>query len=361
MLFVRRDTLFAQAVDLTSLGVVGEPAVVAEQVAFGDFVRWAAAASASGTGMIAYRAGAGATENRYAWYDRAGTVLGPIGDPNLGNTPVLSPDERQIAFPRQDDGNTDVWLLDLARGIRRRFTTHPALDSHPLWSPDGTQVVFQRFRNTGGDIYLKSTTDDESEERLLVNGGIPTDWSRDGKYLLGKRGGVSGVGWDIWALPMTGDRKPFPVVNTTFEERDGQFSPDVRWVAYHSDESGRSEVYVQPFPSGKKEQVSTAGGAQVRWRSDGKELFYVALDGSLMAVPIELDPVNQAVRLATPARLFSTRLVGGVLQPISRQQYTPSRDGSRFLMHTVSGETSSAPITVILNWRPKEEAASAVR
>ena len=362
VIFLRGGTLFAQSFDLARLEVEGDPVVVAEQVALGDRGRPVPAVSTADTGLVAYRVSAGAGETRYRWYDRSGNALGYVGEPNLvGATPALSPDQEEIAFPRRDEGNSDVWLLDIERGVRRRFVAHPALDSHPLWSPTGRQIVFQRFQNGAGDLYLKSTDSDRAEEFLFGNsrGNIPTDWSRDGKYVLYKQGSGTGAsGWDIWALPMTGERKPFPVAQTPFEERDGQFSPDAKWVAYHSDESGQFEVYVQPFPSGRREQVSTAGGAQVHWRSDGKELFYVALDGSLMAVPIQLDSVKMTVRPGVPVRLFATRLAGGVLQAVSRQQYTPSLDGSRFLMHTVSGEPQSAPITVILNWRPKAQPTS---
>ena len=150
---------------------------------------------------------------------------------------------------------------------------------------------------------------------------------------------------------MDGDRKPFPVVQTNFDERDGQFSPDGKWIAYQSNESGRFEIYVQPFPGpGGKLQISTNGGAQVRWRRDGKELFYIALDDRLMAVPIRLASNGQTVEPGSPIPLFATR-VGGALQTIFRQQYMVSPDGQRFLMNTITEEAAS-PITVILNWKP---------
>jgi hypothetical protein len=151
---------------------------------------------------------------------------------------------------------------------------------------------------------------------------------------------------------MDGDRKPFPVVQTNFEERDGQFSPDGKWIAYGSNESGRFEIYLQPFPGpGGQAQVSTNGGAQVRWRRDGKELFYIALDGRLMAVPIRLASTTQAIEAGSPIPLFATR-VGGALSIPFRQQYDISPDGQRFLMNTVT-EEAAAPITVILNWKAK--------
>src|SRR5262249_3929106 len=153
-------------------------------------------------------------------------------------------------------------------------------------------------------------------------------------------------------LPMDGDRKPFPVVQTEFEERDGQFSPDGKWIAYQSNESGRFEIYVQPFPgTGTKIQISTNGGGQVRWRRAGKELFYITLDDRLMAVPIGISSDNKTIDAGAPVPLFATH-VGGAVQGIYRPQYMLSPDGQRFLMSTVAEEAPS-PITVILNWKPK--------
>jgi hypothetical protein len=155
-----------------------------------------------------------------------------------------------------------------------------------------------------------------------------------------------------------GERKPFPVVQTSFDERDGQFSPDGHWVAYQSNESGRVEVYIQPFLGpGSKQQVSTTGGAQVRWRHDGRELFYIALDGRLMAVSIRAGADGQSLDIGSPQPLFTTH-VGGALQAANRQQYVVSHDGTRFLMNTVR-EGSAPPITVILNWRPLGSSALA--
>jgi dipeptidyl aminopeptidase/acylaminoacyl peptidase len=153
-------------------------------------------------------------------------------------------------------------------------------------------------------------------------------------------------------LPLNEDRKPVAVVQTEFEERDAQFSPDGKWIAYQSNESGRFEIYIQPFPGpGRREQASTNGGAQVRWRRDGKELFYIALDGRLMAVPIQARSNDQAFEVGTPVPLFATR-VGGAVQ-FDRQQYVVSQDGHRFLMNTVIDEPAASPIVVILNWKPK--------
>ena len=156
------------------------------------------------------------------------------------------------------------------------------------------------------------------------------------------------TGWDVWVLPLAGDRKPVPVANTNFDEREGQFSPDVRWIAYQSNESGRGEIYVQPFPGpGAKLQVSTNGGSQVRWRRDGKELFYIAPDNKLMAVPITVAPNGQTLEPGTPVELFPTQIASN---PAGRQQYAVSSDGQRFLILVEPEGATASPITVILNW-----------
>ena len=160
---------------------------------------------------------------------------------------------------------------------------------------------------------------------------------------------------DIWALPLNGDRKPFAVVQTAFEEKDAQFSPDGRWIAYQSNETGQFEIYLQQFPGpGGRQRISTAGGAQVRWRRDGRELFYIALDGRLMAVPIRFASNGQAVDAGTPAPLFATH-VGGAVSGLDRQQYVVSPDGQRFLMSVVPEDPNPPPITVILNWKPRPQ------
>jgi Tol biopolymer transport system component len=200
------------------------------------------------------------------------------------------------------------------------------------------------------DLYVKSLAGG-SEELLLgtSTNKSPSDWSRDGRYLL-FRNNERQTAFDIWALPMQGDQQPFPVLRTQFAERDGQFSPDAKWIAYESNRSGRSEIYVYPFPGpGREQQVSTGGGAQVRWRSDGRELFYVALGGQLMAVPVSR-PTIDTIDTGTPIPLFQTRL-GNVLETALTQQYVASADGQRFLVSTVS-QASTSSINVILNWRP---------
>jgi Tol biopolymer transport system component len=355
LLFVRQGTLYAQRLDLGQMALRGSPIAVAERVAVtGTPARgFVAAVSASAAGAIAYRVGS-VIENprRLTWFDRSGQEIGIAADAaNSAVGPALSPDGHRVALSRTLNGGTGIWLLDLGRGVLSRFTFATAVDTQPIWSPDGRRIAFASNRTGVLDLYEKSASGVGSEQLLLATdqGKVPNDWSPDGRFLL-YRSFDPKTGWDLWALPFGGDRKPIPVVQTNFEERDGQFSPDGRWVAYQSNESGRYEIYVQPFPGpAGKSQISKDGGAQVRWRPDGKELFYIALDDRLMAVPIHFTSDDQGVDADAAVPLFSTH-VGGAVQSPSRQQYSVSPDGQRFLMNTVTEEAVSSPITVILNW-----------
>ena len=351
LLFIRQGTLFAQRFNPAQLALTGEPFPVAEQV-LGN------ALSASNSGTIAYRTGSAGGRRQLTWFDRSGKEVGSVGGSDEGNAadPSISPDGRRLAFWRNLNGRADIWLMELMRGTSTRLTFEEGNKYGPIWSPDGSRIAFQSDPKGVFDLYRKSATGSGTEELLLTTpqSKTPTDWSSDGFLLY--RNGDSASGNDLWALPVNGDRKPFPVIQANFEERDGQFSPDGKWIAYQSDESGRFEVYLQPFSgpgdgekASGKWQVSSGGGAQVRWRSDGRELFYIALDEQFMAVPVRLDSSKHAAELGKAAPLFNTR-VGGAVQDIQKQQYVVSPDGQRFLINTIIEEATS-PITVILNWR----------
>lgn len=254
-------------------------------------------------------------------------------------------------------GTQDVWLLETARGVLNRFTFGRATRFMPIWSPDAGRIAFSAWRNGTYDLYQKSASGAGDEELVLADSSIkhPTDWSMDGRFLLYRstvEGNQPGQGFDLWALPLNGDRQPIAVARTRFDERDGQFSPDGKWVAFQSDESGRVEIYVQPFPGpGRKERVSTTGGAQVRWRGDGRELFYIGLDRRLMSVQIRTIVEGRDIETAAPVPLFATH-IGGAVEGIIRQQYMVSADGQRFLMNNVV-EQANTPLTVVLNWKAK--------
>jgi serine/threonine protein kinase len=353
LLFVRQGTLFAQNFDLAKLALTGEPTHVAENLAAG--VPNIAALSASAAGPIIYRAGATAGQRQFVWIDRSGKEISKVGDPDRGGplNPSLSPDGRRIALNRSAEANPDIWLLETTRGVLTRFTSNEIFAMYPIWSNDGSRIVFSSNRNGSIDLYEKASDGTGSEKRLLATPQfkVATDWSRDGRFLL-FRILDSTMSYDIWAMPMNGDGKPFPVVQTGFDERDAQFAPDGKWISYQSNESGQFEIYVQSFPGpGGKERISKDGGTQVRWSRDGKELFYIAPDGRLMAVPVSVSSSGKGMEFGAAVALFTTHI--GSDAGINTQQYMVSPDGKQFLMNNLTEEGVTSPITVILNWHPK--------
>jgi Tol biopolymer transport system component/aminoglycoside phosphotransferase (APT) family kinase protein len=353
LLFVRENTLFAQGFDVAHLELKGIPFSVAESIATVYTAQGSAAVSASSMGPIIYRTASAAGRRQLLWFDRSGKEIGKAGDATNASSVSISRDSRRVALAQLINNNYDIWLLDLGRSVLSRFTSDAAVDAGPTWSPDDRRIAFRSNRNGAYDLYAKPTIGAGSEELLLASGQDKQalDWSPDGRFLLYQNLDPK-TGLDVWALPMEGDRKPFPVVRTNFDEDLAQFSPDGKWITYQADESGRYEIYIQPFPGpGDRTQVSSSGGAQVRWRRDGKELFYIALDGRLMAVPIHSTSNAQTSLVGSPVPLFVAH-VGPALSYPSKQQYDVSSDGQRFLMNTIIDEAPS-PITVILNWKAK--------
>lgn len=246
----------------------------------------------------------------------------------------------------------DIWLLGLARGVVSRLTFDPRNDTYPVWSPDGSRIAFGSDREGGFNLYQKLSNGAAGEELLLKSSSdaivAPYSWSPDGRFLFYRD--VSSGGFNTGILPLIGDRKPrlfFP--KATFAQVLAQVSPDGRWIAYSSNESGRYEMYVQSFPTpGGKWQISKDGGFHQRWRGDGKELFYHAADGQLMAVPIAGD---SALEIGTAVPLFKARLLNGpVIATGFRAQYDVARDGQRFLLNVPLEETQASTITVVVNW-----------
>jgi Tol biopolymer transport system component len=240
-------------------------------------------------------------------------------------------------------GSSDIWIEEGTRASR--FTFGQGANYFPIWSPDGARVVFASTRKGALDLYQKPANGSGSEEILLqsADAKLPNSWSPDGRFILYYSSLNNG---DLMVLPLTGDRKPFPFLNTPFSEQQGAFSPDGKWVAYQSDESGRDEIYVRPFPGpGGQWQVSTGGGTSPRWRADGKELCYLAPDGKLMTVPVAVQ--GAALAPGTPETLFQTLIPSNPLRP----QYDVARDG-RFLVNTEAEATSTEPIHLLQNWKP---------
>lgn len=357
LLYVTQGTLYAVAFDLAQLSLADEPMLIAKDVAQNRALG-SAAVSASTTGLILYRHASTALTRQFSWFDRKGVVIGPVGEADHAGPahPSLAANGKDVALTRVVNGNADVWRLDPANGRSSRVTQDDSAESYPVWSPDGKQIVFSSQRSNGPPALIaRAMTGSASDQPFGPVEGFasvtPDDWSPDGQFVV-----FSGVpdlkaSGDIWALPVKAPRTPVAVANTRFEEGDAQVSPDGRWVAYHSDESGRVEVYVQPFLRlDQKVMVSGAGGAQVRWRRDGTELFYVALDGRLMAVPIR--STTSVINAGSPVPLFAIDTASGLPgQGNGRPQYAVSPDGERFLVHAFSSEDAS-PIVMVVQWKP---------
>ena len=355
LLLVSQGVLSAYPFDAARATVAGEPMPVAQEVGTDDGV-FHSAFSVSAQGVLAHRAGAGA-RRQLVWIDRTGKMLGGIGSPDESahQSPELAPDGQRVALNRTVQGNIDVWLIDVGRGVPSRFTFDVAIDVSPVWSPDGRRVVFRSTRKGISDLFEKPASGTADEQPLLVTSQAksPLDWSRDGRFLLFSMQD-SKTATDLWVLPLMGERKPFAVLQSSFDEMEGQFSPDGRWLAYASNESGHYEIYVRTFPeAGGKWQISVTGGVQPRWRRDGHELFYVAPDTWLMAVPIRLAPDTHTLDAGTPVPLFPTRLAtGGNIATagfLARTQYAVAADG-RFLINIAVDDVVTSPITVVLNW-----------
>jgi Tol biopolymer transport system component len=353
LLYVQHGKLVAHRFDLASGILVGSPVSVAEPVAPG-LGAGPTAVAASATGTIVYRTGPVGPWRQLVWFDRRGRELGRIGEPEARGPAngSISPDGRRLAVQRSTDGNTDIWLVDLGRQTSMRFTSAPPPDIAPVWSPDGGRIAYASIDGGVFEVFEKPVSGPDAR-RLTTTGDMKqvTDWSRDGRHLLYRRVTTApAVDLDIWAMPLDGDRRPFPVVRTPFEERDAQFSPDGTWIAYQSNESGQYEIYAQPFgQSGDRVRISARGGVQARWRADGRELFYLTHDGELTAVPVTLAADRRSLTPGAPMPLFTARV--GSVQGIALPSYAVSADGERFLFDTLV-EQPAPPISVILNWAP---------
>jgi eukaryotic-like serine/threonine-protein kinase len=345
LLITRQGTLESYTFDLASAAISGEPRVVAQ-----GFVGGAGAAVAtSTTGLLAYRTGS-AQRRQLVWVDRKGNVLRAIGEPEAGNngSPELSADEQSAVVFSGRSGDNDIWIIELARGLARRITDGPPADAHPTWDPDGQHVIFNTGRFPGHGTQGRQSITSGPAEPLFATGdprGVVVSWTRDRTYALLRRENPK-TNADLIAIA-TADLREVVVSQSPYDELEGQFSPDGKWVAFVSTDSGRPEVFVQSFPEARgRTQISTGGGTQVRWSADGKEIFYLAPDGKLMAASVALGGATPEVKL--PVALFQTYLATGTNVVGNKPQYAVSRDG-RFLLNTAV-ESPSAPIVVAFNW-----------
>jgi Tol biopolymer transport system component len=351
-LFIRDGTLMGQRFDASRFDVAGEPVPLARQV--GSF-RTSGFYSASNTGVLVYRTGTG--ETQLSWFDQRGKRLGTVGEPSTYISMALSPDGTRAVVSRGDSKNANIalWIMDLGRGTSSRFTFGRTPAAFGIWSADGSRVIFP-FGNGGKyNLYQKIASGLRDHELLLESdeSKVPRSCSRDGRFLLYTTGNpMTGQTRELWVLPLEGDKKPIPFARTSFNHIEGQFSPDGRWVAYVSDESGRDEIYIRTFRLNPAEVssddegkwlISTAGGREPRWSGDGKTLYYIATDGQIMAVQIT---ANQAFRVGAPKALFQTPPSLGAT---FSQSWSVTPDGKRFLFLAMA-EQRQAPFNVVLNW-----------
>jgi len=347
LLFLRETTLMAQPFDLRRLALSGSAFPLAENIQTQGNFPPSGVFSASENGVLVYQGGGASANSQLIWFDRTGKQISVLGEAAAVYSGIeISPDERQVSvsIPEESGKGRDIWLYDVARGLRTRFTFDRAESQEAIWSPDGNRVAFKSQRKGHLNLYQKASSGAGAEEVLLEDNvdKYPESWSPDGRFILYLSVG-SLTGFDLFALPLFGDRKPIPFLQTQFNEGSGRFSPDGRWVAYASNESGRYEVYVAPFPGpGGKWQISTAGGDWPRWRSDGNEIFYLAPGRELMAAAVNGKGSSFQVGAVKP--MFQTRAIG------LEDRYAVSADGQRFLINTAPEQAASAPITVVLNW-----------
>jgi dipeptidyl aminopeptidase/acylaminoacyl peptidase len=351
LLFLRGGTLMAQPFDVSKGELRDEPAAIADELG-GDIGYSLGFFSASENGVLVMGAGTGSTSRQLFWYDRSGKRLGTIGSPGVLYDFALSPDERRIVFRRVDataGNNHDLWIIDLNRSTESRFTFSQALDDDPVWSPDGNAIVFDSNPTGASNIHRKIATGAGREELLLraPTGNYPLDYSSDGGYVLYSQRDeqANRSNTSLWVLPLTGDKKPIAVTQGEADVSTGKFSPDAKWLAYASNESGREEVYVQAFPATQgKWQVSTTGGGAPQWSKDGKEIYYLSAAKKLMVVKIST--VGGSVEMGIPEPLFEV----DVDRFTAPNRYAVTRNGQRFIVNLPSEGAASLPLTVVLNW-----------
>jgi len=355
VLFLRENALLAQPFDVTRLQMAGEQVRVAEHLRsifeFGAF-------GVSDNGVLAYQTGEaiGANPVHLTWFDRQGANLGPAGPPGDYLSLQLSPDASRVAITRMDlsSVSSNIWLHEFARKMMTPFTSERVGDGHPVWSADGSDVAYDSLRSGRNGLYRKASNGAGAEVVLLEPDGRRdlSDWSRDGRFLLFSQI-ESRTKSDLWVLPLDGNRKPTAYVSSAFNESHGQFSPDGRWIAYASDESGRTEIVVRPFPlaadSGQW-TVSSSGGVAPRWRRDGKELFFLTSDfRTVMAVDVTYTP---SFKIGVPVPVFKAAISNPVATDSYSFNWDVTADGQKFLLATAATQDDAPqpPVSVVLNW-----------
>ncbi len=350
LLYRRDNALVAQRFDPQTFALSGEPRTISDGVQYFPQTDLALFGVA-GNRTLVFQTGKGAAKSQLIWFDRSGKQLGTVGQPGFLADPRLSPDGRRVAFQQTDsDGrHVDIWIRDLANDAIARLTFGPGLDELPVWSPDAKRIAYAANHNLNYGLYQKNADGSGSEQEMAKSSGAYRqgfwDWSRDGQYLLVWENG------ELWYLSRS-DLQRKPLFQGNWIVRNAQFSPDGKWIAYSSNETGNWEIYVSPFPVvNSKWQVSRGSGEEPRWRRDGKELFYLSAEGKMMAVSVKTSPNFES---GTPLALFQAHL----RQSISANDlvsYDVSADGLRFLINAKVDEPNAASLAVVLNWSSEME------
>jgi eukaryotic-like serine/threonine-protein kinase len=345
LIFASDETLMARPFDPEARQLLGDAFPLAKHVSTEQSRYIGVSVSANGT--LVYGQAGPDLARQLTWFDRSGRELGTLSEPALYFGLALSPDERRVAVTLETGApsNIDIWLIDIARNIRSRLTVHPGQERSPVWSPDGTRIAFQSSRSRQPIAMRQTLSDVMGTDELLVEGRgnftmTPSGWSPDARFIA-----YTTRGSNVWILPLFGDRKSFRFADTAFTEASAVFSPDGRWIAYTSNEGGQLDVYVQSFPGpGTKSQVSRNGGSHPVWRPDGRELFFLGPDGTMMSVPIGN---GRSFDAGLPQALFRAN----VWTLARNQVYAVTKDGQRFLVTATPQKSSgAAPLTVVLNW-----------
>jgi Tol biopolymer transport system component len=352
LLFLKELSLVAQPFDAGKLQTTGDAVPVAEQLGY-TALDLRAYFSSSQNGVLVYDSptssgfGGAAGYSQLTWFDRSGKITGTVGPPGGLIGVAISRNGDSVATSRLDPqtGIADIWLYDLVRATNSRFTFNALANVGPVWSPDDSHIAFFSDGGATNGVHEKTTNGVGQDDLLEKTPPImaPVDWSKDGRYII-ERSGLDAKTTAIWVLPLFGDKKPFPYLQTDANEPWAKLSPNGQWLAYESDETKRNEIYVTAFPqpSGKL-QISTAGGSYPVWSRDGKELYYIAADAMMMAVEVRAGPKFDA---GVPRPLFKTHAVETNLGAI----YDVSKDG-RFLIQAPVEQTGTTPITVEVNWQ----------
>lgn len=358
LFFARDRQLLAQRFDANAHVLVGTPITITDFVQQQQGFDHKTDVSVATNGLVLYRS-MQSPATRMVWRDREEWLSPLIDTPAEYSEPAFSPDDSRIAIGLFDPSLSkrfgygpgivgDIWIVDRATGARSQFTSHPAADWGPVWSPNGRTIVFSSNRRGKLELFERDVAGAEGDERPIATEGqnpVAQSWSPDGKFVVYSAFDPVTLG-DLWRLPTSGDRTPVPLVRTKFAEEQGQIAPDGRWFAYTSHESGRPEVYVQRFPisSEAPRRVSTHGGADPRWRRDGKELFYIGVDRQLVAVPVQ---TGSSFNHGAAAPLFDVGVPPFWYE--ARNLYDVTRD-RRFLFMAPVEDDRSMPYTVLVNW-----------